>query len=150
MPRHGLPGYTPLRNSARQYSDPSGRTISRYEYDSKRLQAAGWRNRGELERARRSQAWEGVKKWEDRLPGGNPAQSAFAIALQPHAHDAYEVEVRRRDLTPNVLGNIDDNDDLRLVAADGPLARLLVAMGIRDASWKWAVGETPTGTSMIR
>jgi hypothetical protein len=82
------------------------------------------------------------------LTGGRVLpQSAFGVAMMPHSRDAYEVEVRRRRLTPDLLGNRRDKDDPELVAADGPLARLMVAQGFRDPGWKWDVGSTPTGVS---
>lgn len=143
-----LKGYKLLPGPARRYSTPSGTTISRYEYDSRRLQGAGWKNRGELERARRSQAWEGVKKWNDRLTGGEPMGSAFKVAMTAGMHDAYEVEIRRRNLQPDILGNVSDRDDPKLVAPDGPLAALLVQMGIRDIDDRWNVGDTPKGESV--
>lgn len=140
-----LTDYQRIPGPARRYRTPSGQTISRYEYDSRRLRAAGWKNRGELERARTSQSWEGVKKWHDRISGGKELPSAFALAQDPTMHAAWEVEQRRRALQPDVLGNVADSDDPALVAADGPLAALLVAMGKRDIDDRWAVGDTPKG-----
>jgi len=86
-----------------------------------------------------------VKKWNDKITGGEPQGSAFSVAVQPVMHDAYQVELKRRALTPDILGNTNDSDDPSLVAADGPLAKVLIAMGIRDVNNRWNVGDTPKG-----
>lgn len=136
-----LRGYRRVPGAARRYLTPSGKEISRYEYDTRRAKKAGWKNRGELERFRKS---KDGRMWQRKL--GNRAD--FSLY-----HDAREVERRRRDLPLHkrrvkrgqrfrTLEYRDDADDPELVAAHGPLARLLDAMGVRDVESEWNVGET--------
>ena len=141
-----LRGYKPLGNSKREYRTPSGKVISRYEYDTRRLRKAGWKNRYQFEQARKSQAWEGVKKWQDRLSGGEPTPSAFQMALDPIYADAYAVERRRRQLPRDEFGHVIVPElDYELTDPDGPMAHLLVALGQRDIADRWNVGDTPKG-----
>lgn len=142
-----LEGYEPIPGSARKYRTPTGEIISRYEYDSRRLRQAGWRNRGELERARTSGDWQKALKLLRKTEGDEAvAGSAFAVAVGSSARDAYDVERRRRALGKDVLGNrIPDSADPELVSPDGPLARILARMGRRDLDDRWPVGDTPAG-----
>lgn len=140
-----LDGYQPLPGTARRYRTPSGEIISRYEYDSRRLRTAGWKNRGQFERARRSQTWQKAMKLA-RQATGSVERNAMAQAMDPYMRDAYEVERRRALLGYDILGNrVPDRTDPWLVDPDGPLAGLLVAMGRRDIGDRWAVGDSPKG-----
>lgn len=140
-----LEGYTLLPGSARKYRTPSGEIISRYRYDSIRLQKAGWKNRYQLEQARKSREWPSAVKLLRSARDEPMPISAFDIATDPQAFNAYQVQRRRARLKADVLGNRHDADDPVLTDPDGPLAQLLVAMGRRDASDRWAVGDTPKG-----
>jgi hypothetical protein len=137
-----LPGYSPVKgSSARKYRAPDGAIISRYRYDSLRLQAAGWRNRGELERARRSDEWPAAKKWADRISGRELPRSKFEIALLPGTRQGYQLAQERARVQPDALGNRHDTPEIN--RPDGPLAQLLTLTGKRPAGATWAVGDSP-------
>jgi hypothetical protein len=131
MPRQGhLKGYRRLPGSARAYLTPSGRKISRYEYDSRRARAAGFANRGEVERARARSGWSA---WRFKIRAEDPsAQPGFT---SPEFRAAVDLSDMRDAGEPESAVN-DPN---------GPLAALLVATGRRDPDWTWAVGDTPKG-----
>lgn len=135
-----LKGYKRVTGSARRYLTPSGKEISRYEYDSIRAREAGFKNRGELERFRTGKG----AAWEFRLLGAGKRGDWTALG------NASQVEKRRARLpkhaTPDGMTYRDDSDDPDLVSADGPLADLLVALGYRDAEDYWNVGETNGAT----
>jgi len=86
-----------------------------------------------------------IDKWRARIRKANPdADTGPYTQLR---RDIVEVARRRDRLPSDVLGNTDDSKDPELVAPDGPLAHLLIAMGFRDPDWTWAVGDTPTGAT---
>lgn len=135
-----LRGYKALGNSARQYRTPSGKVISRREYDNKRAQSAGFRNRYELEQFRTKVVAKGrwsnwvydVKQRTGRLP-------TFGMY-----GDVKEVRERRRALQrkhPRMDAHERDKKDRKLVAPDGPLARILDASGRRPLSGR-PVGDS--------
>lgn len=135
-----LRGYRPLGGSSRRYITPTGETISRREYDNRRAQAAGFKNRYEVEQFRtrvigRSNwsSWQyDVRQRTGRLPNWD----LYA--------DVREVRDRRRELRaqyPNLSGRDLDNKDAALVAPDGPLARILDASGRRPISGR-PVGDS--------
>lgn len=133
MPRKG---YTSIPGSSRRYLTPEGREISRYEYDSIRAREAGFANRGELERFR---SGEGAA-WEFRLLSKGNRGDWEALGAAREVNDLRsQLPERERDGFPYR----DDSDDPRLVAPDGPLAQLLIALGYRDEQDTWNVGETP-------
>lgn len=126
----GLRGYTPLKgDSARRYRTPAGRIISRREYDNRRARAAGFRNRYQLEKFRESMAGS---NWLGDIyahTGRGPTWDNYA--------DLREVKQRRAALRATYGKGTHselDRHDPELVAADGPLARLLDAAGKRPLS----------------
>lgn len=128
-----------LPGTARNYRTPDGNVISRYERDSIIARRAGWKNAGEVARARRTTSWEHAKAMTRKMVSN---RQNYPQAL----HDAFEVDRRRRQLPQDILGHREvPAGDPILAAPDGPLARLLIAQGRRDASWRWEVGSTPTG-----
>lgn len=143
MARLVLPGYTALPGSSRRYRTPEGEEISRRQYDNLRAQRAGFANRSDLERFRSSREgrmWRFKARSHDRGARGDWELLA----------DAREVERRRAALPPRAETDRHgrpvearrDEDDPDLVDPDGPLARLLVALGFRDGEAYWNVGET--------
>lgn len=143
MARLVLPGYTALPGSSRRYRTPDGEEISRRQYDNLRARQAGFENRSELERFRSSREgrmWRFKARSHDRAARGDWELLA----------DAREVERRRAALPTRIESDrhgrpvevTRDDDDPELVEADGALARLLVALGFRDADAHWNVGET--------
>jgi hypothetical protein len=129
-----LRGYKLLPGPSRRYRTPGGRTISRREYDNRQARAAGWRNRYELEQFRSS---VGGSRWLSDIyqhTGRAPTWDTY--------HDLREVKTRRARIEagrerrglPFALHGETDREDPDLVAADGPLARLLDASGKRPIS----------------
>lgn len=135
-----LRGYRALGGSSRRYLTPSGKEISRREYDDKRAQAAGFRNRYELEQFRTKTI--GGSRWSSwqydvrQRTGQLPTWDLYA--------DVREVRERRQALRaryPELSGKELDSKDRKLVAPDGPLARILDASGRRPLSGR-PVGES--------
>lgn len=135
-----LRGYTRLPGTARQYRTPSGRVISRYQYDSIRARAAGWRNRAEVERFRQSP--EG-SAWHFRLTEAG-ADATYSGRGMRSARDL------ERERATGTYGGGEDATG-RQIREDrsptGPLAGLLVELGRRDPTWQFDVGDTPAGMS---
>lgn len=122
------------------YLTPRGNRISRREYDNRRInrQTAGrFKTRSELERFRASLGGDPWLLDIRQHTGRAPTFANYA--------DWQEVEQRRRLLEaryPTLSRRERDRKDRRLVAADGPLARLLDATGRRPLRPGVAVGES--------
>lgn len=136
MASNSLRGYKLLPGSGRRYRTPSGRIISRRAYDNKRAQAAGFRNRYELERFRLSIQGSGWLGDIYSHTGHPPTWEDYALIK--------DVQARRRALTAlygeGTHSELDYHDP-ELVAPDGPLAQLLDRAGKRNISGR------PVGTS---
>lgn len=134
-----LRGYKPLGGTSRKYRTPSGKVISRREYDNRRAKKAGFRNRYELEQLRVDLSRGRWANWQydvKQHTGRMPTYDAY--------HDVKEVRDRRARLEaryPTLPGRERDSRDRRLVAPDGPLARVLDASGRRPLSGR-PVGES--------
>lgn len=135
-----LRGYKPLGGSSRRYRAPGGKIISRREYDNRRAKAAGFNNRYEVEKFRTDVIAK--TRWGDwqydvkQHTGQMPTWSLY--------HDVQEVRQRRAVLArqyPHLSGSERDAMDRKLVAADGPLARVLDAAGRRPISGR-PVGDS--------
>ena len=133
-----LRGYTPLGGSARNYRAPGGKIISRREYDNRRAKAAGFRNRYDLEQFRANLGgWADWQRDVKQNTGRLPSWELYA--------DVREVRQRRARLRkryPHLEGQDLDNKDPRLVAGNGPLARILDASGRRPLDGR-DVGDSP-------
>lgn len=132
----GLRGYRRVPGASLRYITPSGREISRREYDNRRLRALGFRNRYELEQLRTSRAG---RKWGmDLIEAGNrPTFRDWADIKQIRDRRA-ALKRRHPELDRQAL----DSRDSGLTAADGPLARILDRTGRRPLSG-YAVGSSP-------
>lgn len=135
-----LRGYKALGGTSRRYQTPTGEVISRREYDNRRAQAAGFRNRYELEQFRTTVV--GRSNWSSwqydvrQRTGSLPDWDLYA--------DVREVRDRRRKLRAryaDLSGRDLDSKDPELVAPDGPLARILDASGRRPISGR-PVGDS--------
>lgn len=131
-----LRGYTPLGGTSRKYRTPSGKVISRRNYDNRRARAAGFKNRYELEKYRESIARSRWSTWQYDVrqhTGRQPTWDMYA--------DVREVRARRARLPPELRGSERDRLDPELVAPNGPLARIL------DASGRRPITGRPVGDS---
>ena len=132
-----LRGYRSIKgDSARRYITPSGKVISRREYDNRRARQAGFTNRYQLEKTRRQLAGS---SWLGDIyshTGKHPTWQDY--------HDLQEVKDRRDKIRaqygPGSNSELDHHDP-ELVAADGPLARIL------DHSGKRPISGRPIGGS---
>lgn len=131
-----LPGYSRIPGSSRRYLTPTGESISRREYDNLRAQLAGFRNRYEVEQFRRREAGSDWFGHIYSAQGRGPTWENYA--------DLRDVKSRRAALRaqhgPGSNSELDKLDPA-LVAADGPLARVLDAAGKRPMSGR------PVGSS---
>lgn len=134
-----LRGYKPLGGTSRKYRTPSGKIISRREYDNRRARAAGFRNRYELEKYRENLARGRWGDWVYDVKQRTGRQPTFDLYA-----DVREVQRRRAALKkryPGLTGRDLDAKDKQLVAPDGPLARILDASGRRPISGR-PVGDS--------
>lgn len=136
-----LRGYKLLPGSARRYQTPSGKTISRREYDNRRARKAGFANRYQVEKFRREMA--GSRWFGDiyQHTGRSPTWDTYADWREVRQRRA-RIAARRaaRGLPPGTHSET-DSDDPELVAPEGPLARLL------DAAGKRFITGRPVGAS---
>lgn len=143
MARLILPGYTALPGSARRYETPSGEVISRRQYDNIRARQAGFESRSELERFRSSKEgrmWRFKARSHDRSARGDWQLLADARSVERARSQLPKRKEVDRHGRPVWVTR--DDDDPLLTDPDGPLARLLTALGFRDADAHWNVGET--------
>jgi hypothetical protein len=133
------PRYRPLGDSARRYLDTrTGKSISRREYDNRRAKSAGFRNRYQLEQYRENLP----RRWAD-WPQQIREHTGRPPTFQDYA-DIRRVRQARKELRqryPNTEGERLDSMDSELVAADGPLARILDRSGRRPMDGR-PVGES--------
>lgn len=135
-----LRGYKPLGGTSRQYRTPSGKIISRREYDNRRAKAAGFRNRYDLEQFRtkvigrsRWSNWQyDVKQRTGRMP---------TWEMYGNVREVRERRLKLRARYPDLHGRDLDSKDPQLVAPDGPLAQIL------DASGRRPITGRPVGDS---
>lgn len=135
-----LPGYKALGGSARKYRTPSGETISRREYENRRLQGYGWKSWGEYQKAKRSDDWlrlEGIytrAREIKRSTIGPTSEFALKSLATMRARD----KVRNATSKKKIMQAEDE-----LYDAEGPLADWLVYVGVRQPEDYWDVGDTP-------
>jgi hypothetical protein len=121
-------GWTRLPGSAERFLSPEGEVVSRRQYDNLAAQEAGWRNRAEFERryddptylwaARKLANKQGVRIQKiDRI--GTKDSGELLAAMKTRWGKTPEGRSPR-----------------------GPMARLLVDLGMRDPSATYAVGNT--------
>lgn len=155
MPRAPRPpalrGYKKVPGSSR-YFTPSGKEISRRQYDNRRLKKLGWNNRYQAEKYRESGAYN---KWRHRLLNAGKKPSELTI-FSPAARSAFEIDIDRAerevarirkssDYDPPDRGanNLRIEKDPRLRNPEGPLSEMLQWLGFRDDEMEWEVGDTP-------
>lgn len=116
-----------------------GERLSRRQYENLRYQSGGWKNKAEYERV-----IHGHLHMKD---GGRKVHEADAF--QNWARIASEERnVSKRELTGpdsefSRLFLDAYRDKFRDSSPDGPFAKFLTYIGLRDESWTWDVGDTP-------
>lgn len=128
-----LPGYTPVPGSARAWRTPSGAIIPRRQYLDLQASRYGWENEAE---------YQAASKLAGGFGGMRSAAASLAIytALNAGLTDPAE---RRAFFRAHQAELIALNRDPNSVEHDKPLAQWLVALGLRDATWDFDVGDTP-------
>ena len=107
-------------------------TVSRRTYENERVQKVGWRNWSDYQRARKSDDYNRlvnraiVERGETRRDIG-PESEFSQLYLEMEADQ--EVRQGDRDLSP-----------------EGPLAQMLIYVGLRDPEATYDVGDTPGET----
>lgn len=124
-----------MPGSAHRYLTPNGVNISEYEYRSRKAERAGFRNYAEQRRFRETR---GFRSWRFK-----------ALSQEPDVEVGSGSQIERdartiRDQREAGASESEINDP------DGPLARLLVAIGKREPGWDWPAGETPAGVKAGR
>ena len=149
-------GFRQLPGSSRRYQVPAGQrpalrrqgvdvsrdgSISRRQLDNIRAREAGWQNVSQMRRiAERPENREAWRNWQraiiKRGRGGEVDLSAFS----PLRRAAIRGRELRAGGRRNALGHPLDQDEPELLAADGPLAMLLPALGIEEDDIRRYVG----------
>lgn len=104
-------------------------TISRRQYDNLRYEAAGWRNRADYER-----------RYNDPTYAYMAAQAITNKGLSRRAVDAPAGEFAKLALKARAVGYGKGRAGR---SAKGPMAKLLVYVGLRDPNATYQVGSTP-------
>ena len=119
-------GYSP---TSERYRAPSGEIVSRRQYDNARYTAAGWRNRADFERRHNDPTYSHFIRKIAR------AQGTTRRAIDtPTSRDAKLLLKARA---------VDYGKTRRGRGAKGPMAKVLVAAGMRDPNATYPVGGTP-------
>jgi hypothetical protein len=125
MPRKG---WTKLAGSAERYLSPSGEIVSRRQYDNARAEEAGWGNRARFER-----------RYEDSTYLWAARKLANSEGVRIQKIDRIGTEENKL-LLAAMKGKWGTERASR--SPRGPMAKLLVQMGLRDPSATYAVGNT--------
>lgn len=129
-----LPGWRRLGGKAERYLDPSGKEVSRRQYENARARSAGWDSWSDYQRTRKSE------RFNQRIKQAIDNEAPFSkrdLGVEGTFSRAY-VEVRKARR---------DNDQRQLRDPNGALADFLVIIGYRDAEDWWDVGDTPSGSN---
>ena len=134
MPR---PGWTKLPGSSERYRSPSGKIVSRRQYDNARYADAGWRNRADFERRYNDETYRFLV---DKIARNASSQGAGQIRDVRHKIDhpgsatsKLILEARRSGYGKGRAGR----------GKSQAMARLLVLAGLRDPNATYPVGATP-------
>ena len=125
-----LSGWKRVRTSSGKvrYRNPSGRVVTRSQYDNARARADGYRNYYHYRQTRKKSDY--IRWQKDYIANKNAKRSDFFLGST--FSKKYQAAAKAK------------GKDRR--RADGPLADFLVELGLRDESWEWDVGDTPQGT----
>lgn len=121
-------GWTKLPGSSERYLSPDGREVSRRQYDNERAREAGFANRSEFENRYKDPKW----RWAVE----NLAQAEGKTRRQIDRIGSRETEMIRKAQRTS-WGRTPAGR-----RPEGDMGRLLVAMGLRDPSDSYPVGET--------
>lgn len=139
-----LKGYTALGGSSRKYRTPTGKIISRREYDNRRLKKEGWKNRSEAERFRTGRLYTEKRDKLERA-GRKPRELDIFSDWAAFVRD---VDWEKVDEIWDTVQAERESGEPR-IDPDGPLAEVLTLEGMRFPEWEWAVGDTPSGKRAV-
>lgn len=122
--RRGEEGYSA---TARTYYDPEGRIRSRRAADNERIRAEGWESKRDFDTRFRARKNRGYARWAD-------------AALEAGEIDEEDLRSSKSEFNRLFL---DFRNDPSNRSPDGPLALLLVYIGLRTPDATWDVGDTP-------
>lgn len=122
-----LPGYIYLgKSQGERYRDPSGKEISRYEFNNRVREDRGAISRKDQERLRKN-PHSTYNAWVDDVSSATGIPAKRIARYDSEFNELYaEFQRSPKDKTP-----------------DGPLARILVLAGYRDTDSDYNVGDTP-------
>lgn len=119
------PAFSP---TSRRYFDPANRVRTRYQFDTHRLQQAGWESRSDFDRrfesVRKNRGYERWVKEAEKNLGLSKAQ----ISRSDSEFNRAFLRARDDDFS---------NDP------DGTFADFLVLIGLRQDDWEFDIGDTP-------
>lgn len=117
-----------------------GARVSRRQYENLRYQGSGWQSKAEYERVARG----GKQKMHDRGRHVHEAD-AYRVWGKIYAEEHGLSRIPAGPDNPYAQAYADAlRDKFRDTGPDSPFAKLLVLVGLRDESWQWDVGDTPS------
>lgn len=125
MPRKG---WKKLPGSAERYLSPEGEIVSRRQYDNTRAEALGWHNRSEFERRYDDPTYY----WAARKIANKQGVRIQKIDRMGSKESQVLLKAKRTGWGKTREGR----------SPKGPMAKMLVDMGLRDPSATYAVGNT--------
>lgn len=129
-----VPGWRKLPGTAERFIDPSGREVSRRQFENARAQRAGWDSWSDYQRTRKSESFN--RRVKQALDNEMPLSKKDIGVEGTFAQSYVDVRTARRE-----------NDQRALRDPNGALADFLVYIGYRDAEDWWDVGDTPGETN---
>lgn len=130
MPRKG---WTKLPGTAERYLSPSGEIVSRRQYDNERAKELGWENRAQFERRYDDPTY----LWAWRRYMRENKLSIQAARRADRMGGRLSTELRKAQATG--WGKTKEGRD-----PHGPMAQMLVDIGLRDPTATYPVGDTDT------
>lgn len=125
MPRRG---WTKLPGSSERYLSPEGEEVSRRQYDNLRAEAEGWGSRSAYERRYEDPTY----LWATKRLAQEQGKRASQIDRMGSEANKKLLKAKRTGWGKSKEGR----------SPRGPMAKLLVEMGMRDPSATYAVGDT--------
>lgn len=143
-----LPGYSRLPGKSRRYLTPSGESISRRAYENKVFQSAGWQSWADYQRTAKDPQY---RAWREAAAGNYRTKEPYYKAKNRLSHGYYKSLGRSR-VNDFGLAEPDSEFNQAYLAArdagfehqsEGPFARFLTQIGLRNPTANFDVGDTP-------
>ncbi len=136
-----LPGWKRLPGRNERYIDPSGKEVSRRQYENERARHSGWRNWSDYQQTRKS---DDYNRWVKRAIDEQGLTRRDIGPGTEFSRQYLQVSAMRQLQNQSVEGETDyEIAENALNSPDGPLAQLLISAGLRPPDAEYDVGDTP-------